>query len=147
LSVSSCFFKWRQVCALDVFDNSNFEGASIVCIDYNYWNFVFPRSLGSPPPPLPCDDLVCVRKLRDHTDQDRLDDPALLYRIGELIQPGVVKALSGIARVWSQELNRRSSRSKRVGGWFGIVRGGAKKSGKPAPKTRSMFGTTGFFSH
>src|SRR6202044_938024 len=104
LGVAGRFLERVEIGALDILDNGDFERLAVAGLDDDDRDIVAPGPLRSPPAALAGDDFVSVGDTGDRADDDRLDDPALLDRSGELIELRIVEPLSRVARIRPQEL-------------------------------------------
>ena len=111
LGVARGFLERVEIGALDILDDGDFERFAVAGLDDDDRDIVAPRPLRRPPAALAGDDLVGVGDAGNWADDDRLDDPALLDRGGELVEFGVVEPLARVARIGPQELDRQPSRA------------------------------------
>ena len=98
-----------EVGALDVLED-RIRARSVVDLDDDHRHLVQAGLLRRAPAALAGDDLVFVRTCRDRPHHDRLDDAAILDRLGQLLQIRIVERLSRVARVRAQELHRHRAR-------------------------------------
>ena len=94
------------------------------------------RPLGGSPAPLAGDDLVRVGDAGNGANEDRLNDPALLDRGGELVELGIVEALARIAWIGTQELDRGVARRARGLAVMRVTP--PRKAARPRPR-RGLF--------
>jgi hypothetical protein len=104
MGVAGSFLERIEVRALHILDDGDLEGFAVPRLDDDDGELVQPCPLGGAPAALASYDLVSVGDASDGEDDDRLDDPALLDRGGELIELRIVEPLSRVARIGTQEL-------------------------------------------
>src|SRR5580693_411962 len=113
MGVAGGLFEGVQVGPLHILDDGDFERFAVPRLNDDDRDLMQAGPLGGPPAALASDDLVIVRDASDGADDDRLDDPALLDRGGELVELRIVEAFSRIARIGTQELDWRLARPAR----------------------------------
>src|SRR5258708_24701237 len=95
-----------EVLALDVFDESDFEGGAVVELLDDDRDLVELRQLRGAPAPLAGDDLIAVRGTADRAYEQRLKDAFRADRVGQGAQRVVVEAMARLKPSGAQETDR-----------------------------------------
>ena len=104
-----------EVGALHVLDDGEFERLHVGRLDDRDRHLVQAGALRRAPAPLAGDDLVVVRRA-GCAHHDRLDDAALLDRLGELVEFGLGEIAARVARIGLEIFDRRAARlARRLG--------------------------------
>ena len=110
------FLERRQILALQVLDQRDFQRVGIRQRADDDRDFVQPDALRGAPPPLAGDQLEGRFLNGERADQQGLDDALFADRLGERIELGLVKAAPRLKRSRADQLDRHAALRRRIGG-------------------------------
>src|SRR6185437_5703355 len=135
------FFNGVEICALNIFDDGDFERLGVVHVAYDDRHLVELRHLRGAPAPFAGDDFIGIGLAANRARQNRLQHALLSDGIGKIVELVRREALARLQFVRAQKRDRKSVRGTRCRGlaarWNGFLADQRREAA--AQSTRTFF--------